>query len=102
MAQNSANSIWTDMAVGVPNNLLGAATYEASAMTGTVTTSSDVLVAGDFKAGYYIYDRVGLEIKYNPIVVGSSQRPTGQSGWFAFWRVGAKVVDPNEFRLLRL
>lgn len=102
MAQNSANSIWTDMAVGVPNNLLGAPVYEASAMTGTVTTSSDILVAGDFKAGYYIYDRVGMELKYNPIVVGSNQRPTGQSGWFAFWRVGAKVVDPNEFRLLRL
>lgn len=102
MGQNSANSVWTDFALGTPNQLLGAPAYEASAMTSTYTTGSDVLLAGDFKAGYYIYDRVGMEIRYNPLVVGANQRPTGQSGWFAFWRVGAKVVDPNEFRLLRL
>jgi HK97 family phage major capsid protein len=102
MGQNSANSVWTDFALDRPGSLLGSPAYEASAMTSTYTTGSDVLLAGDFKAGYYIFDRVGVEMRYLPIVVGANARPTGQAGWFAFWRVGAKVVDPNAFRLLRL
>jgi predicted phage gp36 major capsid-like protein len=28
--------------------------------------------------------------------------PTGQRGLFAYWRVGAKVLDANAFRVLRL
>jgi len=102
MAQSSANSVWNDNALGIPSTLLGSPVYESSAMTSTVTTGSNILLAGDFKAGYYIYDRVGVEMKYVDVVVGANQRPTGQSGWFAFWRTGASVVDPNAFRLLRL
>ena len=102
MAQSSANSVWNDNALGIPSTLLGSPVYESSAMTATVTTGSNILLAGDFKAGYYIYDRVGVEMKYVDVVVGANQRPTGQSGWFAFWRTGASVVDPNAFRLLRL
>jgi HK97 family phage major capsid protein len=102
MAQSSANSVWNDTAVGTPNSLLGSPLYESSAMAASATTGSNVLLAGDFKAGFYIYDRVGVEMRYVPVVVGANQRPTGQAGWFAFWRTGAKVVDPNAFRLLKL
>lgn len=102
MGQNSGNSVWTDTALGVPNSLLGSPLYESSAMTATVTTGSNILLAGDFKAGYYIYDRVGVEMRYLPVVTGSNQRPTGQAGWFAFFRTGAKVVDPGAFRVLKL
>jgi HK97 family phage major capsid protein len=102
MGQNSGNSVWTDTALGTPNSLLGSPLYESSAMTATVTTGSNILLAGDFKAGYYIYDRVGVEMRYLPVVTGSNQRPTGQAGWFAFFRTGAKVVDPNAFRVLKL
>jgi len=102
MAQSSANSVFTDFAVGQPSSLLGSSVYEASAMTATVTTGSNILLAGDFKAGYYIYDRVGVEMRYLPVVTGASQRPTGQAGWFAFFRTGAKVVDPGAFRVLKL
>jgi HK97 family phage major capsid protein len=102
-AQNSANSVWTDFAMGTPSNLLGQPAYEASSMTGTVTTGSNILLAGDFKAGFYVYDRVGVEMRYLPVVTDTSTgRPTGQAGWFAFWRVGSKVVDPNAFRVLKL
>lgn len=102
-AATSGNGVWTDLGVGRPSQLLGAGTYEASTMASSMTTGSNVLLAGDFKAGYYIYDRVGTEMRYEPIVTGvTTGRPTGQSGWFAFWRTGAKVVDPNAFRLLKL
>jgi len=102
MTQNSANSVFTDHALGTPSSLLGSPVYESSAMASAATTGSNVLLAGDFERGYVIYDRVGVEMRYVPVVVGANQRPTGQSGWFAFWRTGAKVVDPNAFRLLRL
>ena len=31
---------------------------------------------------------------------GFELAPTGQVGWFLFWRVGAAVQDPNAFRTL--
>ena len=95
------SSFWANLGMGVPNQLLGQPTYEASAMTGVVSTGANVLLAGNF-AEYYIVDRVGMAVMYDPIVKGTNGRPTGQGGWFAFWRVGADVVDPSAFRLLQL
>lgn len=101
-AQTSGEGIWNDFALGTPSKLLGSPVYEASSMASSMTTGSNVLLAGDFKAGFYIYDRVGVEMRYLPVVTGSNGRPTGQSGWFSFWRVGSKVVDANAFRVLKL
>ena len=71
-------------------------------MTGTVTTSANILLAGNFSE-FYIVDRVGMSVLYEPMVKSTgSNRPTGQAGWFAFWRVGSDVVDPDAFRLLQL
>jgi HK97 family phage major capsid protein len=95
------SSFWANLGMGMPNELLGQPTYEASAMTGVVSTGANVLLAGNF-AEYYIVDRVGMAVMYDPIVKGTNGRPTGQGGWFAFWRVGADVVDPSAFRLLQL
>ena len=47
-------------------------------------------------------DRIGTVIAYNPLVIGSNRRPTGEVGWFAYWRVGADTVDANAFRALRV
>jgi HK97 family phage major capsid protein len=56
-------------------------------------------VLGDFSQ-YVVVDRVGMSIAFNPLVVGSNRRPTGEIGWAAFWRVGADVDNANGFRLL--
>ena len=61
-----------------------------------------MIVLGDFKAGYKIIDRMGLELVYNPLVLGSNRRPTGEVGWVAFWRVGADSVNDAAFQMLRL
>lgn len=98
---SGGSSFWANLGMGIPNQLLGQPTYEASAMTGVVSTGANVLLAGNF-AEYYIVDRVGMAVMYDPIVKGTNGRPTGQGGWFAFWRVGADVVDPSAFRLLQL
>ena len=98
---SGGSSFWANLGMGVPNQLLGQPIYEASAMTSTLTNGSNVLLAGNF-AEYYIVDRVGMAVMYDPIVKGTNGRPSGQGGWFAFWRVGADVVDASAFRLLQL
>jgi len=95
------SSFWANLGMGVPNQLLGQPVYEASSMSSVVTTGGNILLAGNF-AEYYIVDRVGMAVMYDPIVKGTNGRPTGQGGWFAFWRVGADTVDASAFRLLQL
>lgn len=99
------HAFWADLGVAIPPTLLGRPVYESSAMDSTIVSGSndDILVLGDFRHGYCVVDRMGLEMVYNPVVVGSSgHRPTGEVGWAAFWRVGADVVDTNAFRYLRV
>jgi predicted phage gp36 major capsid-like protein len=45
-------------------------------------------------------DRVGVSLMYEPMVKGASFRPTGQAGWFMFWRTGSDVATPAAFRVL--
>lgn len=99
---SGGGSFWTNIGMGRPNELLGQPVYECSTMTGVVSTGANVLLAGNFKQ-YYIVDRVGMSIMYEPMVKSTGNgRPTGQAGWFAFWRVGADVVDADAFRVLQL
>lgn len=96
------SAFWANLGMGVPQQLLGQPVYECSTMTGVVTTGANILLAGNFKE-YYIVDRVGMSVIYEPMVKSTgSGRPTGQGGWYAFWRVGADVVDVSAFRLLQL
>lgn len=98
------HAFWTDLGPAIPSQLLGRPVYESSAMDNTIVSGSndDVLLIGDFRAGYYVVDRVGVSILFENLVKGSNRRPTGEVGWFAYWRVGGGVVDANAFRLLRL
>ncbi len=96
------SAFWANLGMGMPNQLLGQPVYEASSMTGIVSTGANILLAGNF-AEYYIVDRVGMSVIYDPMVKSTGNgRPTGQGGWYSFWRVGADVVDPSAFRLLQL
>jgi HK97 family phage major capsid protein len=96
------SAFWANLGMGRPPELLGQPAYEASTMEGAVTTGGLVLLAGNFE-NYVIVDRIGMSVQYNPMLMGQTTgRPTGKAGWFAFWRVGADVVDPAAFRLLQL
>ncbi len=35
-------------------------------------------------------------------VVGTNQRPTGQGGWYAYWRTGGDVATANAVNLLKV
>lgn len=96
------SAFWADLGMGRPKQLLGQPNYEASTMQTAVTTGGLVLLAGNFEK-YVIVDRIGMSVKYNDMLMGiTTGRPTGKAGWFAFWRVGADVVDVDAFRLLQL
>jgi predicted phage gp36 major capsid-like protein len=42
-----------------------------------------------------------MSVMYEPMVKDSATaRPTGQAGWFAYWRVGADALVPAAFRTL--
>jgi HK97 family phage major capsid protein len=105
------STFWVDMGGGTPAELIGHPTYlssdilNAGGTTGlsTATASNDdVLVIADFKQLYTIVDRIGSLMISNPWIVGSNNRPTGQTGWYFFWRVGGDTTNNDAGRLLRI
>lgn len=88
--------------------LLGRPVYESSDFpnfTGT-TGASNILVVGDFSTGSVIFDRLGsARLDVIPHLVGTTNnRPTGQSGFYFYWRSGHDLISPTGetgFRLLQ-
>lgn len=94
------SSYWTNLGQGQPETVLGMRLFEASSMVSTTTTGSKILVAGDFDK-FQIVDRLGMTLLYEPMVKDqATARPTGQAGWFAYWRVTSDCLDPTAFRTL--
>lgn len=94
--------LWERIGNGMPNELLGRPAYEAEGMDGAIATGDDyVLVFGDFD-NYVIADRIGTTVEFIPHLFGANQRPTGQRGWYAYFRVGADSVNDGAFRLLKV
>jgi HK97 family phage major capsid protein len=73
--------------------------YEWSALASTVTTGSKIGVYGDFSS-YRIVDRLGTSVEIVQNLFGANRRPTGQRGYFAFFRVGAKLLHNSGLRYL--
>jgi HK97 family phage major capsid protein len=97
------SSFWANLGQGTPEQLLGKPIHESSSMSSATATGSLVLLFGDFEQ-YVIVDRVGMSILYNPMVMAAAtgNLPTGEAGWFAFWRVGAKASTANALQVLRI
>jgi HK97 family phage major capsid protein len=100
---SGGGGFWANLQVGQPPILLGAPALKSASMTSVITTGTNILLAGDFSQ-YYIVDRIGMSVIYDPLVktTASGAAPTGQAGWYAHWRVGADVVNADAFRLLQL
>jgi len=102
---NNQSTFWVDLGGGLPAQLIGYPAYQSSAMDSSIVSGSsdDVLVLGDFR-NYFIYDRLGIQIAFEPMVKGAGFRPTGHVGWWAHWRTGAgaSTEQTAAFRLLRL
>jgi HK97 family phage major capsid protein len=92
---------WERLGADVPPLLLGRPAYESENMDGAIgaAQSNFVLIYGDF-SNYVIADRVGMTVEFIPHLVGTNRRPTGQRGWYAYYRVGADSVNDGAFRML--
>ena len=98
-----STTFWADFGGDVPSKLIGHGIRELSDMDSTIVSGStdDVLLFGDVRQ-YRIIDRVGAQLAFNPLVLGSNRRPTGEVGWVLWSRVGSDIVTSNAFKLLRL
>lgn len=76
----------------------------AQDMDGTLTALAEnyVLVNGDIRSAYTIVDRLGLEIVYDSMVLGTNRRPTGQAGFVGYFRTGAKTINVAAARVLNV
>jgi HK97 family phage major capsid protein len=107
------SSFWANFGQDQPEQLLGKGIYEESSLAATNTTATGstgaanaTLVFGDFQQ-FLVVDRVGVSMLYEPMVKGASATasgspgfPTGQAGWFAFWRFSSGVSTAAAFRYL--
>ena len=97
--------MWERIGADVPPQLLGRPALEAEAMASGFDPAADgdsrILVYGDFQ-NYVIADRIGMTVEFIPHLVGSNRRPTGQRGWYAWYRVGADSVLDAAFRMLNI
>ena len=103
-------SFWTNLTSNTPASLLGQPAYEASDLPGATTgasgasgTGAATVLFGDFSQ-FIIADRVGVSMLYEPMVKGSgnAQLPTGQAGWYMFWRTSSTVSTTAAFRYLTI
>ncbi len=109
----TGNSIWKFVAKGDTSNatlfnddrtlLLGKPWRECSTLVSTTSSGSINLAYGDFAKAYRLVERIGLQIELIPhLFHTSNNRPSGQRGLFARWRVGGGVVVPNALRVLKI
>jgi hypothetical protein len=80
--------------------------FEFSEMTstlpGSTASNDDCPIVGDW-SNYQVVDVVGSTIVHEPLVKGANRRPTGEVGWFLYFRTGADDLSGGEaFRMLHL
>jgi HK97 family phage major capsid protein/HK97 family phage prohead protease len=97
------NDQWPNpSSLGAPQ-LNEAPRYEVSDMVGTTTTSASLIAGyGDFRKGYLIVDRVGMQLENIQNLVGTNHRPTGQRGIVAYWFTNGVVRSVAPLRLLKI
>lgn len=96
--------LWTQLAFDRPANLLGKPAYEAEGMDGVINGGAEnyVLIFGDF-SHYVIADRIGMTVELVPhLFATANNRPSGQRGLYAYYRVGADSVNDAAFDLLNV
>ena len=100
---NNYHGFTVDMtADGIPS-LLGRPVVESSSMDGTYGTGDNYNPALGASSTYAIYERIGMTVEYVPhLFATGNNRPSGQRGIYAYWRVGADSVNDNAFRILNV
>jgi HK97 family phage major capsid protein len=106
-----ANNSWKFIAAGDTTNariwnddrtkLLGKSWNEVSSMSAVLTAGARVMAYGDIHSAYKIVDRLGLSIVPVPLVLDTTTNlPTGATGAYAYFRVGAGVINQAAAKVL--
>jgi HK97 family phage major capsid protein len=106
----AGSSFWATLGDGTPSRLLNHVIEESPSITsaaGTGTASSGT-ASGQVVFGawdnFYVVDRIGMSVLFESMITGtgaSANVPTGQMGWYAFWRTGSGRAADNAFRWLQ-
>jgi HK97 family phage major capsid protein len=99
----SNSAFWADLAADLPPMLLGKPAWESSELDDSVTATEDnyIAVYGDLQQ-YYVVDRVGTTIELVPHLFGANRRPTGQRGYYLYFRTGGDLVVTDAVRVLNV
>lgn len=102
-ANAGAGAVWQTMGQGRPAQLLGYPARYSSAMESDYTTDgNDILLFGDFRAGFIIVDKVGLTVEIDPHVRNGDGKWTGQRALLMHYRNNSMVLVDNALRLLKV
>jgi HK97 family phage major capsid protein len=99
-----SSAFWTNLTTDRPPQLLNRDALEAEAISGIVASGNKILVYGNLEAAYTIVDHVGGQItELIPMLFNTSHsRPSGQRGWFSYFRQGSDLVNSQAVRCLAI
>jgi HK97 family phage major capsid protein len=93
-------AFWTNLATDRPPQLLNRDALEAEAISGVVASGNRILIFGDLQS-YCITDCLGVTTELIPALFSTGHsRPTGQRGFFSWYRVGGDVINSVGLRCL--
>lgn len=101
--QYGGGAFWANLGQGQPSTLLDKQIRESPSLTQTPGTGTALVAAsaifGDWSK-FFIVDRIGSTMLFDPLLkgAGTANMPTGNQGWFYYWRVGSDVAAANAFR----
>lgn len=100
-------NLWERLGAATPPELIGYPAYKASDMdngfNAAATADNFILAFGDWKQGFLIVDRVGMNFELVPhLFATANNRPSGQRSLLMWCRNGSDVVVPNALRLLNV
>jgi HK97 family phage major capsid protein len=100
-------SLWERLGAATPPELIGYPAYKSSDMDSgfdaAATADNFILAFGDWKAGFLIVDRVGMNFELVPhLFATANNRPSGQRAILAWCRNGSKVIVPEALRILNV
>ena len=111
MDQYGGGGFWANLTSDTPPSLYGSPVYEGSDLNSGTTgassasgTASATLFFADWDQ-FIIVDRVGVSMLYDPLIKGtgaSAQLPSGEAGWYMFWRFSSGISTTAGFRYLTI
>lgn len=98
LKDGSGQYLWqADPRPGEPDTIFGAPVLEATDLASAFTTGNNLAIVGDFRAGYAIYDRMGMTLLRDPFTGKNS----GKVEFDFYRRVGGDVRKGEALRIIQ-